>query len=85
MRLKGLHFLNTVSFMDKILALMKPFMKKELMDVLYLHSSVDTFTKFVPLELLPNECGGKAGGLLELKSIFLILTFDNAFKLTLKS
>lgn len=56
--------------MDKILALMKPFMKKDLLDVLYLHSNVDTFSKFVPLEMLPNECGGKAGGLLEIKGIY---------------
>lgn len=55
--------------MDKVLALIKPFMKKDLLDVLYLHSSVETFTEFVPLAMLPNECGGKAGGLQELKGI----------------
>lgn len=53
--------------MDKILALMRPFMKKELMDVLQLHASLDTFDKYVPRDMLPNECGGKAGALKELQ------------------
>lgn len=58
-RLKGLHFINVVPFMDKILAIMKPFMKKELMDVLYLHTEgMDSFYKFVEKKNLPKELGG---------------------------
>lgn len=53
--------------MDKILALMRPFMKKELMDVLQLHGNLDSFDKYVPRDMLPNECGGKAGPLKELQ------------------
>ncbi|XP_037037520.1 alpha-tocopherol transfer protein-like [Bradysia coprophila] len=66
-RLKGLHFVNTVSFMDKVLALMRPFMKRELLDVLELHSTVESLRKHVFPEQLPNEYGGKAGTFDELR------------------
>ncbi|EFA05290.2 Alpha-tocopherol transfer protein-like [Tribolium castaneum] len=58
LRLKGLHYFNIVPFMDKILALMRPFMKKELLDMLYLHNTVDDLVKFVPRECLPLDYGG---------------------------
>lgn len=69
-RLKGLHFINTVPFMDKILALMRPFMRKELMDVMELHTTVESFKKYVFLEQLPNEYGGKAGTFDQLRGNF---------------
>ncbi|XP_043266909.1 alpha-tocopherol transfer protein-like [Venturia canescens] len=65
-RLKGLHFMNSVPVMEIILGMMKPFMKKELMDMLHIHSSNESLMKFIPLEILPNEKGGKAGPLAEL-------------------
>ncbi|CAG9769930.1 unnamed protein product [Ceutorhynchus assimilis] len=60
-RLKGVHYINVVPFMDKILALMRPFMKKELMDMLYIHASgMESFYKFVPKECLPADEGGQS-------------------------
>lgn len=53
--------------MDKILALMRPFMKKELMDVLTLHSTLDTFYKYVPKQMLPLEYGGESGSIEKLR------------------
>ncbi|KAJ3649805.1 hypothetical protein Zmor_021525 [Zophobas morio] len=57
-RLKGLHFINIAPFMDKILALVKPLKKMELLDVLYLHNTLDELVKFIPLECLPANYGG---------------------------
>lgn len=62
-RLKGFHFINAVSFMDKIMALIKPFMKKELLQLLHIHpqnEDMSGFYKFVPQECLPSDLGGKA-------------------------
>ncbi|XP_012282781.1 alpha-tocopherol transfer protein-like isoform X1 [Orussus abietinus] len=67
-RLKGMHFMNTSPVMDVILGMMKPFMKKELMDMLHMHSTTESLTKYIPLEALPNEQGGKAGPLAELNA-----------------
>lgn len=36
-RLKGIHVLNTVWFMDKVLALIRPFMKRELFETVRKH------------------------------------------------
>lgn len=66
-RLRAFHFINTVPFMDKVMALMKPFMKKELMDAMHLHATMDTFEKHVPISMMPNEYGGSAGTIKELQ------------------
>ncbi|XP_046141074.1 uncharacterized protein LOC114879609 [Osmia bicornis bicornis] len=65
-RLKGLHFMNITSVMDVILNMMKPFMKKELLDMLHTHTNLETLSKFLPLDALPNETGGKAGAIAQL-------------------
>ncbi|KAK0183088.1 hypothetical protein PV327_001160 [Microctonus hyperodae] len=65
-RLKGLHFTNSVPVMEIILGMMKPFMKKELMEILHIHSTPESVAKHIPLDILPYESGGKAGSLMEL-------------------
>lgn len=68
-RLKGMHFVNIVPFMDKLLALMKPFMKKELFDVLHLHTDdFSTLYPYVPKRCLPKNYGGEAPSFEELHS-----------------
>uniref|UniRef100_A0A1A9X1J2 CRAL-TRIO domain-containing protein n=1 Tax=Glossina brevipalpis TaxID=37001 RepID=A0A1A9X1J2_9MUSC len=69
-RLFSLHFINIVPYMDKILALMYPFMKKDLLDILYIHSKLDEFYKFVPQNILPKELGGEELESVQLREIF---------------
>ncbi|KAG6448416.1 hypothetical protein O3G_MSEX005492 [Manduca sexta] len=59
-KLKGLHFLNAPSFMDRLMMILRPFMKKELLGMLSIHQvGSKTLDKFVPMEALPKEAGGQ--------------------------
>ncbi|XP_023248396.1 alpha-tocopherol transfer protein-like [Copidosoma floridanum] len=59
-RLKAIHVINCVWFIDKVLALIRPFMKKELMDILHLHSGdVSLVYQHIPPECLPKDFGGQ--------------------------
>uniref|UniRef100_A0A336LSD6 CSON003003 protein n=1 Tax=Culicoides sonorensis TaxID=179676 RepID=A0A336LSD6_CULSO len=59
-RLKSLCFFNTVSFIDKFLALIKPMLKKDFADNLKTFKNLDELSKFIPLDVLPsNYEGGK--------------------------
>ncbi|XP_072934703.1 clavesin-1-like [Epargyreus clarus] len=60
-KLKGFHFMNAPSFMDKFLMLMKPFTKKQLMDMLGVYEPGNkALESVIPLEALPSETSGKS-------------------------
>ncbi|XP_026314580.1 uncharacterized protein LOC113226235 [Hyposmocoma kahamanoa] len=59
-KLKALHFMNAPSFMDRLLMIIKPFMKKSLIDMLVIHQiGSKTIEKYLSMDGLPKECGGK--------------------------
>ncbi|XP_063929737.1 alpha-tocopherol transfer protein-like isoform X2 [Zophobas morio] len=63
-RIKGVHYINVVPFMDKIMAMVKPFMKKELVQLLNFHTdSMESLFKFVPKEIMPEDYGGEGPSL----------------------
>ncbi|XP_022129820.1 retinaldehyde-binding protein 1 [Pieris rapae] len=67
-RLKGMHFVNAPSWVDKLLMMMKPFMKKELMEMLRVHTTgSNTLQQWIPIEGLPKDSGGNYKTILECK------------------
>ncbi|XP_017781428.1 PREDICTED: alpha-tocopherol transfer protein-like [Nicrophorus vespilloides] len=77
-RLKGLHYANAVPFMDKLLALIKPFMKKDLLDSLQVHTgNNETLFEVVDKSCLPNEIGGSVGSVFEIHNAFRQKFLDN--------
>ncbi|XP_039433285.1 alpha-tocopherol transfer protein-like [Culex pipiens pallens] len=69
-RMKEMHFANIPSIMDKILLFLKPFMKRELLDVMHLHTTNESLLKVIPANCLPNEYGGTAGPFKQFKDEF---------------
>ncbi|XP_053689387.1 alpha-tocopherol transfer protein-like [Sabethes cyaneus] len=59
-RLKGVHLINAVPFIDTIMMMIKPFLKKELLQIFHIHQKEETVYPFVPKHLLPKEYGGQA-------------------------
>ncbi|XP_013113301.1 alpha-tocopherol transfer protein [Stomoxys calcitrans] len=61
-RIKGLHLINCPSYLNKILAVVKPFISKEVYEMMHFHvNGVESLYEHVPREILPEECGGYAG------------------------
>ncbi|KAB0791781.1 hypothetical protein PPYR_03698 [Photinus pyralis] len=58
-RLKGIHFFNVGSYMDILMNLMKPFLKKDLVNSLHFHTdSIKSMYQYVPIDCLPSDYGG---------------------------
>lgn len=55
------HFINCSPMMDRFMSLVKPFMKKEIIESMKFHTSLESLYDTLPRELLPNEFGGNAG------------------------
>lgn len=56
--------------MDRILTLLKPFIKKHFADMLHLHPApIDSIYKFIDKKLLPKELGGDGDTCEQLRSM----------------
>lgn len=55
------HFINCPATMEKFMALMKPFIKKEILETIKFHTNAESIFEYLPKDLLPDEFGGTAG------------------------
>ncbi|XP_030380712.1 alpha-tocopherol transfer protein [Scaptodrosophila lebanonensis] len=67
-RLKEVHVLNCPSYLDKVLTVVKPFIKSDVFKLIHFHlPNADTPYKHFPRAMLPTEYGGEAGRMADLK------------------
>ncbi|XP_012054987.1 PREDICTED: clavesin-2-like [Atta cephalotes] len=60
LRLKGIYVVNAIWFMDKIIAIMRPFMKQELFEMIRIYSDdISDLYSHIPPEYLPKDYGGE--------------------------
>uniref|UniRef100_A0A8D9DT70 Alpha-tocopherol transfer protein-like n=1 Tax=Cacopsylla melanoneura TaxID=428564 RepID=A0A8D9DT70_9HEMI len=65
-RLKGIHMINAIPFVDIVINMMTPFMKKELLDMFQVSTSCEVLNKLLPSRMIPKEYGGDGKSLPEL-------------------
>ncbi|RZF38407.1 hypothetical protein LSTR_LSTR006533 [Laodelphax striatellus] len=71
-KLRQIHIINTLPILERVMMLFRPLMKKDVAQMLHFHlPNSTTLFDFIPKEILPNEYGGQAGTLKELKQIWV--------------
>ncbi|EDW75104.1 uncharacterized protein Dwil_GK19881 [Drosophila willistoni] len=73
-RLKEIHVINCPSYLDKVLTVVKPFIKSEVFKLIHFHlPNADTPYKHFPQSMMPEEYGGNAGKMSDLKNQWMQL------------
>ncbi|KAH8287669.1 hypothetical protein KR054_011340 [Drosophila jambulina] len=68
-RLKAMHVINCPSFLDKLVSMMSPFLREEVRNMIKYHTEgLESLYEEVPRDMLPEEYGGKAGTMEQLKA-----------------
>ncbi|KAH8420619.1 hypothetical protein KR009_012178, partial [Drosophila setifemur] len=68
-RLRAIHMVNCPTYLDRIVSVVKPFISDEVFKLIRFHTvSMDSLYEFVPRQMLPEEYGGSAGSLVNLRA-----------------
>ncbi|XP_045467502.1 alpha-tocopherol transfer protein-like [Harmonia axyridis] len=82
-KLKEIHLVNAPNFLDRAMAMMRPFIKSEILSMIHTHPpNSTTLFDYVPKELLPEEYGGSIGKMKDLKEMWLKRVMEHKEYLT---
>jgi len=59
-RVAGIHFINTPKIFWPIYKLLIKFLPRKIQGRVYLHNNVESLSKIIPLQLLPQAIGGSS-------------------------
>ncbi|KAK9507041.1 hypothetical protein O3M35_008870 [Rhynocoris fuscipes] len=69
--IKGIHFVNGGTILEKLLSVIKPFLNAEVMAVMNLHSNYESLKQALNIKAIPSDYGGEAPSLDELNKRIL--------------
>ncbi|KAJ8966984.1 hypothetical protein NQ314_003171 [Rhamnusium bicolor] len=69
-RVKAIHFINTPSYIDILLAILRPLLKPKLNKRLHVHQKSDAILKCISKDILPKDYGGDELSLFELNELW---------------
>lgn len=72
-RLKGVHIINAIPFVDILVNMMTPFMKKELLDMFHVSKTSDVLPTLMASSMLPQDYGGEGKSMEELREVTMQL------------
>uniref|UniRef100_A0A1L8EG33 Putative phosphatidylinositol transfer protein sec14 n=1 Tax=Haematobia irritans TaxID=7368 RepID=A0A1L8EG33_HAEIR len=76
-RIRAIHMINCPSYMNKILAVVRPFVHKRVFELMHFHTDgLEGLYEHVPKEMLPEEYGGNAGTIAELKEKYFATVIE---------
>lgn len=67
-QLKEIHVINCAPFVDKVLTIIKPFMRNDIFKMIKFHQpNTETLYNYIPKDMMPNDYGGNGGDMKDLK------------------
>ncbi|GAB0087579.1 hypothetical protein DMENIID0001_019060 [Sergentomyia squamirostris] len=76
-RLKGIHFINATFITEKVISILKPFLKKEISAIIKVHLKMETVFEVIPKENFPKELDGSWKTIKELQEDMRELLLGN--------